>query len=316
MANKPIFIGGMQRSGTSLLRAIIGSHPDVAIFEWDLPLWTKYYHHFKKLDVNAVPVCSELLKEIFADPKMTACHVAIDREAVENRLKTEKNITCGLVFQHLLEEYAGALNRSRWGLKTPGNEYHAETILDFYPDAKFIQTVRDPRDVAVSFQNAKGGSWNYHPGIHIANWRRSVKIAEQLANRYSDRFLAIRYEDLVLDPAKTTRSVCQMLNLTYSDELINALGHLGWKGDNSSFDDIGSDKTQSQISSAAIGRYHKQLDPYLIFRYQQKLKTELIHWQYQLKPFRTYLRWGYAIKSLVSKSRHFISSSRRYRVTH
>ena len=34
-----IFVGGMPRSGTSLMRDILGSHPDVAMFFGELPLW-------------------------------------------------------------------------------------------------------------------------------------------------------------------------------------------------------------------------------------------------------------------------------------
>jgi len=41
--NGPVFIGGMERSGTSMLRAVVGSHPDIAFYEWDHKFW---FHNF------------------------------------------------------------------------------------------------------------------------------------------------------------------------------------------------------------------------------------------------------------------------------
>ena len=91
MIDEPIFIGGMERSGTSLMRAIIGSHPDVALFEWDLPLWTSIFDRFKKKDLTQVSDLAKLLDEIFSHRKVIACDVAVDRSAVEKRISEQQN---------------------------------------------------------------------------------------------------------------------------------------------------------------------------------------------------------------------------------
>jgi hypothetical protein len=38
MSDRAILIGGVARSGTSLMRDIVGSHPDVAMFPSELPI--------------------------------------------------------------------------------------------------------------------------------------------------------------------------------------------------------------------------------------------------------------------------------------
>lgn len=44
-----IFMGGTMRSGTSLTRAIIGSHSKAAVYPRDLPLWSFYEKYPKPL---------------------------------------------------------------------------------------------------------------------------------------------------------------------------------------------------------------------------------------------------------------------------
>jgi hypothetical protein len=66
----------MQRSGTSLARAIIWSHPDVAIFEWDLPLWTQIFVQFKGRKFTDAQALAELLDAIFSSDKVRECDPA------------------------------------------------------------------------------------------------------------------------------------------------------------------------------------------------------------------------------------------------
>ena len=274
----------MQRSGTSLMRAIVGSHPDVAIFEWDLPLWTYLHGHYKEKDLSSPAVLTDLLDAIFSDKKMMASDVDLNRQGIENKIgRSGEEITCGTVFQCLLEEYANRLGRSRWGLKTPHNEFFAEEIYSAYPNARMVQLIRDPRDVAVSFRSYDGGAWNYRAGEHMVKWKKSAELAYLNSQRFKGRYLCVRYEDLVNDPQKTIDDVCQTLDLKFNPAMLEANGQLGWQGSNSFFDDIG---TQSKvISTAGIGRYLTQLDSDLIYRYQKQLRTELLQLGYQLEDF-------------------------------
>ena len=61
-----IFIGGPQRSGTSLLRSIMGSHSDIAFFPYDLKLWTKYRDLWLEKDFSSQATSEELITRILA----------------------------------------------------------------------------------------------------------------------------------------------------------------------------------------------------------------------------------------------------------
>jgi len=285
MIDTPIFIGGIERSGTSLVRAIIGSHPEVAIYEWDLQLWTRYFNQYKNLDLRKSDNLDNLINVIFNDKKVRNCDIRMDKMNVKQRIfeRLCHGITIGFVFQCFLEEYAIAVNKPRWGLKTPYNEFFADDIFNAYPNARMVQIIRDPRDVAVSFQSYNDGAWSFQPLKHIASWQESVFISLRNEKKYKGRYITITYEQLVREPEQVTRKVCDILDLDYTPVMLDTNGHLGWNGSNSFFDDIG--RQSNSIKTSAIGRYQTQLQPHLVYLYQKRLRTQLKHMGYNIKEF-------------------------------
>ncbi len=172
--NKPIFIAGLQRSGTSLMRGIIGSHPTVAIFQWDLPLWTSFYDRYKYKNLDDVTIWCQLIQEILSHTKVQEASIILDRNAIFKAVDGESHVACGVIFEHILRQYATQVGRPRWGLKTPNNEFYAEAIFKAYPNAKMIHMIRDPRDVAVSI---KSTGWGWNITEHIQLWKRSTRLA-------------------------------------------------------------------------------------------------------------------------------------------
>ena len=232
--NKPILIGGLHRSGTSLTRAIIGSHPTLAIYKSDLPLWTKLYDRYKDKNLNQVSIRNQLVEEIVTHRKAPrGIKIKFNKEKILEALNQENYITCGLVFHHVLRLYAQGLGRPRWGLKTPYNEFWADDIFTSYPNAKMIHVLRDPRDVAASI-NSRG--WNITLERTCKEWQKSAQLAQVNQQKYSGSYLAIRYEDLVGNPETIIRQVCEIVELEYTPELLKMEGQLGWKGSNSYFE--------------------------------------------------------------------------------
>ena len=314
MNDKPIFIGGLQRSGTSLIRAIIGSHPEVAIFQWDLPLWTYYYERYRTKCVNSVEYCNQLIDDIFSDEDIRECDVSLDWNAIREELATEPKISCGVIFRHILQAYAKQIGRPRWGLKTPHNEFYADPIFQEFPNAKMIQLVRDPRDVAVSYKSYDKGAWKYDILQHIHTWKRSVEVARKNESKYTGSFITVRYEDLVSNPESVVRKICKIIDLDYSSDLLEMSNHIGWKGGNSFFEDIGTDAKQIRLS--AIGRYKEHLPVSQIWLYQYMLKDEMHYWNYQKHRVKLSFKDYYSIvqqsiQSVVSSARIIIVNALR-----
>ena len=145
-----------------------------------------------------------------------------------------------------------------------------------------IHLIRDPRDNAASVLSARMGRY-YQPLNHIDTWRESYELAHHNEHSYPGQYITVRYEDLVTYPEETIRQVCEIINLPFNRGMLDMSGHLGWKGSNSFFDDIGYQSTD--IALTGIGRYQKHLDKHVIFLYQHLLEKELLESHYALQSF-------------------------------
>lgn len=286
MLQQPIFIGGLHRSGTSLMRAIVGSHLAVTLYKSDLPLWTKFYDRHKSLDLNDRANLQHILNEIFHHKKaddLASVRSEIERELLNSSVS--KNLTFGTLCEVILKAYsrsqhpqsAGSNILTRWGLKTPYNEFFADAIFAAYPDAKMVHMLRDPRDVAVSVESR---GWSKTLEQTCQEWQDSARLAQINTHRYSGSYVVVRYEDLVNSSEAIARQVCQTLEIDYSPEMLAMQGHHGWRGSNSYFDDIGY--KQQGISSSGLGRFIDLLNPEHLQLIQTKLRNDMHRWHYEL----------------------------------
>ena len=73
-----IFVGGMPRSGTSLMRDILGSHPDVAMFFGELPLWRELASAHAGRSLARAADRDALIRDLVTHPRMQRARMALD----------------------------------------------------------------------------------------------------------------------------------------------------------------------------------------------------------------------------------------------
>lgn len=143
----PIFVVGAARSGTTLLQSMIGAHPDIALLG--------ELHFF-----DQIMRLKETLPEPFAAAAMAPlrqgilkCHAiqfvpdfepVLDR-ALE-RLAAMPAPTYRDLFAQLLAAHGQLGGASRVGEKTPSNVRYLQELASYFPDAKIVHILRDPRD--------------------------------------------------------------------------------------------------------------------------------------------------------------------------
>jgi len=242
----PVIIGGMERSGTSLTRAILGSHPDLAIFQYDLPLWRRFHEQYSGR-VLSLEDCRALLERIVTHRKAEEAEKTPDVQSVLNVLseKAEERIRCGDVFGAYLRTYAEIRGRPRWGWKRPLCEFYADSIFDAFPKATFVHLIRDPRDVTVSMMNTDFTEGridlslsprHFRTSGMLALWQMSVDAAVQNQRQFPNRYHVVKYEDITADTVDTVSSLCDACGLTYDSDILAMRGHPGWEGSNSQID--------------------------------------------------------------------------------
>ena len=213
----PIFVVGYQRSGTTLLQALIGAHsriaaPPEAYFFFRVADHAEYFGDLAD-DENLARALHEALHppvDIFAD-------AAFDEEVLLDRAKRSPR-TYRALFDTILSDFAERHGKPRWSEKSPGQPIGA--FLPHFPDAQVIHIVRDPRDVVASSlglpqeapdARATARDWRV---FTLRTIRRGLEIGPA-------QYLQVRYEDLARDPAAVLRIVCAFVGEAFEPAMVN-----------------------------------------------------------------------------------------------
>lgn len=214
----PLFIVGHQRSGTTMLRLMLDSHPNIAIpFETDfiLPYYFKC-NSFGTLKNNEN--IRKLLSEIMNNPfikKGELSSIKVD-DLVS---KLEEKSYAGVV-DCIFRTWATSRNKIRWGDKNP-NAPQVHLLNDIFPEAMFLHIIRDGRDVAVSKMNLRA-SWKAQSVISCAHsWCWNISFVRSISPILGKRYKEIKYENLVTSPEDTLKEVCDWLDEPYSDAMLD-----------------------------------------------------------------------------------------------
>jgi hypothetical protein len=173
--------------------------------------------------------------------------LGLDLAALRERLAREAT-SYPRFFLALLRFYARARGKVRCGEKTPQHALFAAELMDWYPAARLIHVVRDPRDVVASLRRMPWGSGS--PLAEAKLWRACVEGAEACAGRPG--FLRLRYETLIAQPEQELRRVCAFLGEEFTPALLE--GEAGGRSDRWWFD-----RAQGQIETSRVGRWRQEL---------------------------------------------------------
>jgi hypothetical protein len=141
-----------------------------------------------------------------------------------------------------------------WVEKTPYNEQFAAQIFNWWPEAKIVHTIRDPRDNYASYHR-KHKDWS--PESFAMNWVNSTQAGLKNLEVYGpSRYLLLRFEDLTSMPETKLSELCQFLGINDDPSLRQPVrGGKPWGG-NSMFAD-----QFTTISAAPVGRWIDSLKP-------------------------------------------------------
>jgi protein-tyrosine sulfotransferase len=217
----PIFIGGVPRSGTTLLRVILDTHPgihcgtELRVVQALTALWSSADRTAQPVLTDAYGVDSEHLRRIFADLVLS-----------------------------FLEPAWRASGKRRVAEKTPFNVLVFPELRRLFPESPLVHIIRDVRDVVASRLERDREAAGSEPldGVAIARiraqeWtaameiRRQMLAAEDLARGYFE----VRYEQLVQSPQEVLEPLFAFLGerfdpgvLAFHDVPRNVAGSEEW----------------------------------------------------------------------------------------
>ena len=233
---KQIFIVGSSRSGTTMMGRILGNNPSVFTFRelhFFGTIWTSNSN--QELSKNdQIELLSKLLciqeNGIFNQNNFSEFNVKSEKFLEESGAKNSLEIY--RLFLALVTNLNGAKISCE---QTPQNLYYLEEILQFFPDAKVINLVRDQRDVllsqkhkwkrrflgakAIPLKEALRSYVNYHPILTGKVWNSSLSCTSKYFNH--SKVKIVMFEDLLTEPENVVKDICKFLNIDFQKEMLN-----------------------------------------------------------------------------------------------
>ena len=273
----PIFIAGPERSGTSLIYALLASHPNIAMTR-RTNMWTHYYNQYGDLgQPENFERCLMMMLRYKRLIKLNPNPERIRQEFYQGEP------TYARLFALLEQHFAEQVGKPRWGDKSLNTERFTAEIFASYPNAKIIHMLRDPRDRYSSsltrWKVSRGGI-----GAGTGVWLSTISLAERYLKEYPDQYLAIRYEDLTSDPEGTLQKICDFIDEPYAEEMLSMRGAKDFrdKGGNSSY----SQRKPGKITTSSIGKYRSVLTKYQVFFLQLFSKRSMLNFGYEMDQIR------------------------------
>jgi len=281
---RPIFIVGSPRSGTTLLRFMLSSHPQIYIPDETgfIPFLVKPSRLGQLLtldDVEKILGRIAKLNYLWRDlvPDVAAFYQNLSEPTLTFLLDT------------LYRQIVAPFQASRWGDKTPLYVRYIPVIQRIFPAAQFIHVIRDGRDASLSAQKKWGLSqyWYMDNYYLLRNWVDNVNFGRKSGALLPEtQYLEIRYEQLVLAPERMLQNVCAFLGEEYDPVMLshNRLAQQVGPGPDQ------HTEVMQPISAKSVQRWKSQmssLDLKMADRIAGPLLAELGYEQYSPGQFTT-----------------------------
>jgi hypothetical protein len=200
------FLVGCERSGTTLLRLMLDSHPEIAFrYEFEIAVeampdddhWPELEDYYEFLRLHR-----------FVDPPP----------------EIDPSLDYPSLVRSFLEQKRVADRKPRLGATV---HRHFVRLLKIWPDARFIHLVRDGRDVAPSCVQM---GWYGNVWTAAERWLRIESEWDRVAAIVpEERRIDVHYEDLVAAPVETLTRICEFIGVPYRPAMLEYPKHSTYK---------------------------------------------------------------------------------------
>ena len=204
------FIVGLGRSGTTLLRLMLDSHPQLAI-----PPETHFVPEVIRMYRKGSPGATELADHLSGLRRWG--DFGIERDEILEALRAAEPLDARRALRAFYELYASKQGKPRWGDKTPGYGVRMRRIRRTLPEARFIHLIRDGRDAALS--RARASNKVVTPARAAERWVQRIGETRAEARRVR-HYTEARFEELVSDPEPTLRRLCEFVELDWDPAVL------------------------------------------------------------------------------------------------
>jgi hypothetical protein len=143
----------------------------------------------------------------------------LTREIVADALEASRPANLPDALRDVYSIYARRNGKERYGEKCPGYVMHIPVLAELFPEARFVHLIRDGRDVTLSYKQAGWGPKDVAESAYY--WKRFVERGRSTGRALGDgRYREVHYEELVADPERIVKELCDFLDVTFEDEML------------------------------------------------------------------------------------------------
>lgn len=214
----PIFVVGMNGSGTTVMLDHLNSHSQIFGFREE----TRILPHFMRtaarygdlsLDDNYRRLWDDMRKAFPFWHANSDTPVPLPDDWAAGTRSPYR------VFDRILGYFAHQEGKPVWAEKTPMHALHIANLAAGLPGSRFVHMIRDGRDCAASFSRR----WRYDPQVTIQRWKKTIATARKQAALLDDgRYMEVRFEELTVEPERMLREVLQYLGFEYEPQVLNS----------------------------------------------------------------------------------------------
>jgi hypothetical protein len=258
-----VVVGGCGRSGTTLLRRMLGASRRLV----DGP---------ESYLLLPVPLRTDSLEERYSlqPGRLRGLDVTNRWSFVE-------------AFQRLV---TGGKENVYWLDKTSRNVHCFKHVAERFPEAAFVHLVRDPRDVVLSLRThpmlsrtwgrPRPTGWSQPWEACIDRWTLAVSDATSAAN--SIELITVRYEDLVAEPRTALKSLCESLQIEFEESMVAP-------GDRKSHPNErrympNNKRALGTLTAGRVGRWRSELPIDIRRVIEERLASYMARYAYEVGP--------------------------------
>jgi hypothetical protein len=289
----PIFIVGAGRSGTTMVRLVLARHKQVFSPRHETQFFTnldRIRRRFDPLPIDRWRQEVAVFIRCAFEPGFRMSRIGAWQPTDDDLSRTPsldasvRHRDYGGAFGQVISVVAQQEGKERWIEKSPGHVFARAEIMLAFPHARFIEVVRDPRDVIASRKTMREqvnlpGRYrpeqrrrralelSYDPFWDSVQWKAAIRAGQDGQRRWPAQWHRLRYEDLVSDPERTVRELCAFSGLTFEPQMLDVP-----RGRPA---DVRMNSPESGISRTSAGRWRSTLNHTEVGICQQVCRKEM-----------------------------------------
>jgi hypothetical protein len=264
-----LFLTGIGRSGTTLLQKLLNAHSQIS-FEPET--------HFFKRFILPFQIDKKVDLQNFGK--------SLEDDKYLKRLSDKKR-------NHLIAsapELRDCIKRFDDVLKMDGQMFGADKDTEYvrylphlanaYPESFLLNIIRDPRDVVLSRTKTPWGAKRsaiFHAAEYVHYLKRNRKEGIEF---FADRYMEVRFEDLLIETKRTITSITKWLNLKLENQMLSnqstnddliADDEREWKGN-----------AEKEINTENTNKWKEELGENVVGLLEENLMEEMNSYEYSI----------------------------------